>query len=154
MQQYMKELQFLSRDNARTPFQWDTTAHAGFTTGTPWLQVNPNYKRINVQVEEDDPHSCLNYFRSMIRLRKENPVLVYGDYQLLLPENEQVYAYTRTLDDQKMLVLLNFSTREARVTLPDSMAVNKVAINNYETDAAEGTTFSLKPYQAIIYTLK
>lgn len=153
LEHYMKRLNFLSRDNARTPFQWDTTAHAGFTTGTPWIQVNPNYKQVNVALEEKDPNSCLNYFRRMMTLRDEHPVLVYGDYQLLLPDDEQVYAYTRTLGDQKMLVLLNFSTKNADISLPASMAVGNVMINNYPSVNRQNSSISLDPYQAVIYTL-
>ncbi len=154
LQQYMKRLNFLSRDNARTPFQWDTTENAGFTTDTPWIQVNPNYRQINVATEEKDPNSCLNYFRRMMKLRKENPVLVYGKYKLLLPKNEQVYAYTRSLGDQKMLVLLNFSTQKADIQLYDSLSVKNIMINNYDTVDRQGSRFSLSPYQAVIYTIK
>ncbi|HKK46594.1 MAG TPA: alpha-glucosidase [Balneolaceae bacterium] len=153
LQHYMKRLNFLSRDNARTPFQWDTTANAGFTTGTPWIQVNPNYRKINVAVEEQDPNSCLNYFRRMMALRKQHSVLVYGDYQLLLPKDEQVYAYTRTLDSQKMLVLLNFSTEEATVELPDSISTHKIMINNYSSVDRQNASITLNPYQAVIYSL-
>ncbi|MGD8748558.1 MAG: alpha-glucosidase [Balneolaceae bacterium] len=154
VQQYMKTLNVLSRDNARTPFQWDSTEHAGFTSGIPWIQVNPNFTRINVATEETDPNSCLNYFRKMIGLRKENPVLIYGDYQLLFPDNEQVYAYTRTLGEQKMLVLLNFSEKDARVDLPSPLSLKKAIINNYETVDRNGSAVSLNPYQAVIYSLE
>jgi oligo-1,6-glucosidase len=150
----MKTLNVLSRDNARTPFQWDSTEHAGFTSGIPWIQVNPNFTRINVATEETDPNSCLNYFRKMIGLRKENPVLIYGDYQLLFPDNEQVYAYTRTLGEQKMLVLLNFSEKDARVDLPSPLSLKKAIINNYETVDRNGSAVSLNPYQAVIYSLE
>lgn len=154
VEQYLKELKFLSRDNGRTPMQWDGSEHAGFTAGTPWLPVNPNYSQINVQAQESDPNSCLNYFRKMVRLRKDNPVLVYGGYELLLPEHEQVYAYTRTLGEAGMLVLLNFSAEDARIELPAGLETGEVLINNYDAVEAAGQEVKLLPYQAVIYALK
>ena len=151
---YMKYLQFLSRDNGRTPMQWDASENAGFTTGTPWLPVNPNYLEINVEKETADPNSCLNYFKKMVKLRKDNPVLVYGDYQIIQREHPQIYAYTRTLDGQKMLVLLNFSEQNADITLPESDALGEVLINNYESVERSGGALSLKPYQAVIFSVK
>ncbi|MBL6447902.1 alpha-glucosidase [Fulvivirga sp. 29W222] len=153
MDEFMKKLNFLSRDNARTPMQWDTTSYAGFTNGTPWLAVNPNFKAINVEVENNDPASCLNYFRKMVQLRKEYPVFVYGDYELLFPDHEQVYAYTRELDDEKVLVLLNFSEKPVKVTLPANVKLKEVMIDNMDDDEVEGSDVNLKPYQAIIYLL-
>ncbi|MCB9286492.1 MAG: alpha-glucosidase [Lewinellaceae bacterium] len=153
-EQYLKVLKFLSRDNGRTPMQWDDSENAGFTTGTPWLPVNPNYTSINVKRQEDDPNSCLNYFRKMVKLRKENPVLVYGAYELLLPDHEQVYAYTRTLGDAKMLVLLNFSAENAEIQLPAGLETGEVLINNYDSVEAAGAEVSLRPYQAVIYAVE
>jgi oligo-1,6-glucosidase len=112
---YMKEIAFDARDNGRTPMQWDATAHAGFTTGQPWIKVNPNYRGINVAMEEKDAGSCLNYFRRLVRLRKEYPVLVYGKYRLLDHNNPHVYAYTRSMDGRQLLILLNFSSSVAPV---------------------------------------
>ena len=97
------------RDNARTPIQWDDSDNAGFTTGNPWLKVTANYPQINVAAQEQDPDSPLNYFRQLTRLRKDNLTLVYGAYELLLPDDEHIYAYTRKLDDEVILVLLNYS---------------------------------------------
>ena len=109
----LKSLGFGSRDNGRTPFQWNDKAGAGFTTGTPWIHVNPNYKTINAAAQEKDPNSCLNYFRRLTKLRKDNLVLVYGKYTLLDKGNPQVYAYTREWHGKKMLILLNFSDKPA-----------------------------------------
>lgn len=150
----LKTLKFLSRDNGRTPMQWDDSANAGFTSGAPWLPVNPNYAEINVKAQESDPSSCLNYFRAMVKLRKENPALVYGDYELLLREHEQVYAYTRTLGEEKMLVLLNFSAKTAEVELPAGLETGEVLINNYDAVEAAGARLSLRPYQAVICSLE
>ena len=114
LQAFLKAQKIAARDNGRTPFQWDTTANAGFTTGTPWLKVNPNYTTVNVAAEDNNANSCLNYFRKMVKLRKDNPVLIYGKYALLDQDNPDVYAYTRELDGRKILVLLNFR-RQSRV---------------------------------------
>lgn len=151
---YMKNLKFSSRDNGRTPMQWDTTAHANFTSGTPWLPVNNNYKEINVASEEKNPNSVLNHFRKMTKLRKENTVLVYGDYELLLPEHEQVYAYTRTSDKQKILVVLNFSVEESVISLSGLDASAPVLINNYPEVEMEGNEVMLQPYQGVVFSLK
>ena len=150
---FLKRLKFFSRDNGRTPMQWDDSANAGFTDGTPWLPVNPNYGTLNVAAQEGDPNSCLNYFRKMVKLRRENPVLVYGAYELLFREHPQVYAYTRTLGEEKMLVLLNFSAEAAELELPADLTTGEILIDNYETVSAEGAKVSLQPYQAVIYRL-
>ncbi len=148
----MERLKFISRDNCRTPFQWDTTAHAGFTSGTPWIKVNPNYKVVNVAVEENDPNSCLNYFRKMVKLRKDNPVLVYGKYNLVDPDNKQVYAYTRTLNDQKFLVVLNFTSNVVDFKLPKEMVVgNELSCNVESGGKFNKGQITLKPYQASVY---
>ena len=151
---FLKRLKFFSRDNGRTPMQWDDSANAGFTDGTPWLPVNPNYGTLNVAAQEGDPNSCLNYFRKMVKLRRENPVLVYGAYELLFREHPQVYAYTRTLGEEKMLVLLNFSAEAAELELPADLTTGEILIDNYETVSAEGAKVSLQPYQAVIYQVR
>ena len=101
------------RDNARTPMQWDNTAQAGFTTGTPWISVNPNYTYINVSDAAKDPDSILNFYRQLIELRKNSKVLKYGDFTLLLPEDPQLFAYRRSDGGEEILVCCNFSDREA-----------------------------------------
>lgn len=150
-----KRMRFESRDNGRTPFQWDNTSHAGFTTGTPWIKVAPNYKTINVAAEEKDPKTCLNYFRKVVKLRNNNKVLIYGDYKLLDKENSKIYAYTRTLDNVKMLVLLSFTKEPVQWKIPDDLQLtSEIMINNYDTINNEKTTISLKPYQAVVFKLK
>ena len=139
-----------ARDNGRTPFQWDSSMNAGFTTGTPWLKVNPNYKTVNVAEEEKDPNSCLHYFRKMVKLRKTNLVLVYGKYQLLDKENPKVYAYTRELDGKKLLVLLNFSSKPASVNTGIDISNAKLLIDNYSSASTNAT---LQPYEAAVYEL-
>ena len=110
----MKVIHAKSRDNARTPVQWDASEHAGFTTGTPWIKVNPNYKEINVASALADPNSVFHYYKKLIQLRKENPVIVYGTYDLILDSHEEIYAFTRTLDEDRLLVILNFQARIPR----------------------------------------
>ena len=140
-----------SRDNGRTPFQWDGSANAGFTTGTPWINVNPDYKAINAAAQEGDPNSVLNYFRKVVKLRKENLVLVYGSYKVLDRYNPDVYAYTRTLNDKKILVLLNFKSRAAAAKTGIDLSNTKILLGNYPNPSKDG---SLKPYEAVIYEIQ
>ena len=151
---YMSDLKFSSRDNGRTPMQWDSTTKANFTTGVPWLPVNNNHKAINVAAQENDPGSVLNYFKKMIQLRKENPVLVYGAYTLLQPEHSQVYVYTREWEGTKVLVALNFSDNDAHLELDEITYAEKILINNYPAVKKDGKEVFLLPYQAVIFSLK
>lgn len=153
MDLFMERLNFGSRDNGRTPMQWDGSTYAGFTSGTPWLPVNPNYTEINVQVEDTDPYSVLNHFRAMTELRKQNPILVYGHYELIMPEHPSVYAYTRTMDDTKLLVLLNFSKESSTVSLDEGWAASPILINNYNDLDIIDNSLKLKPFQAVILNI-
>lgn len=150
LEEFMKVLNYSSRENGRTPMQWDDTENAGFTSGTPWKRVNENHKEINVAKQNNDPNSILNHFRRMTKVRKDHPVLVYGKYEILQKEHPTIYAYTRTLGDEKMLVLLNFSDANAEITLPGFENFNTVVINNYDALTFENQTVDLKPYQAVI----
>ena len=140
-----------SRDNARTPMQWDASENAGFTTGTPWIAVNPNYKKINVADQLKREDSVFHYYQKLIRLRKENEIIVYGNYELLLPEDENIFAYIRTLDNQKLLVVCNFSKSEQKFDF-SGYENAKVLISNYNRDA--GKDGILKPYEAIVLLLE
>ena len=154
---FMKEIQFSCRDNARTPFQWDGSKNGGFTTGTPWIKVNANYTIINAAAQEKDPNSCLNYFRRLTKLRKDNLVLVYGKYTLLDKANSQVYAYTRELDGKKMLILLNFSDKAAQVNTGYNANNAKLLLCNYKDVTVQMQSkigSELRPYEAVIYQLK
>lgn len=151
LQAFLNAQKISARDNSRTPFQWNATANAGFTTGTPWLKVNPNYKTVNAEAEEKDSSSCLNYFRRVVKLRKDNLVLVYGKYTLLDKDNSQGYAYTRELDGKKILVMLNFSAKPATVNTGFDITNASLMIGNYAT--ANNTT-ALRPYEAVVYELK
>ncbi|MCB0665935.1 MAG: alpha-glucosidase [Saprospiraceae bacterium] len=155
LDKFMEELNYSSRENARTPMQWDDSENAGFTSGTPWKRVNPNYKEINVAAQEADPQSVLNHFRRMTRLRNENLVLVYGTYDMILDDHEEIYAYTRILEDDRLLVLLNFSDDKAMADLPNEVEIGATLINNYESDPFKGNNkVVLEPYQAVIAELR
>jgi len=148
--QFMEKLKFSCRDNGRTPFQWDSSVNAGFSAGTPWIKVNPNYKTVNAATEEKDTNSCLNYFRKIVKLRKDNPVLVYGKYELLDKDNPNVYAYTRTRNGKRLLVLLNFTNKIATSNTGIDLSKAKILIDNYASPSLNG---QLKPYEAVVYEL-
>ena len=145
-----------SRDNARTPVQWDSSDQAGFTTGTPWIKVNPNYKEINVALALADPNSVFHYYKKLIQLRKENPIMVYGTYNLILASHEEIYAFTRTLDDDRLLVILNFSENTPEFNLPENItyATSDLLISNYKVDSSDDIhKITLRPYEARLYRL-
>ncbi|MFP2994460.1 alpha-glucosidase [Spongiivirga sp. MCCC 1A20706] len=146
-----------ARDNARTPMQWDETEYAGFSTSKPWIQINKNYLNgVSVSTQEKDPYSVLNYFKQMTAVRKANKALIYGEYQIIDETHEQIYAYTRTLNDERFLVLLNFSTESSVFTLPSSVNYNatKLIISNDRVkDDKTYKEFLLLPYQALVYKL-
>ena len=150
MSAFMKKIQFECRDNGRTPFQWDSTVNAGFTSGKPWLSINPNYKTINKAIQDKDPNSVLSYFRKIVTIRKSNPILVHGKYTLLDKENPTVYAYTREWEGKKWLILLNFSTTESSVKIGYNYRTKKQIINNYNVVT---TSEKLRPYEAVVYEL-
>jgi oligo-1,6-glucosidase len=154
MELFMKKLNFGSRDNGRTPMQWDNSEHAGFTNGTPWLPVNDNTADINVEDENADPNSVLNHFRKMTDLRKQNPVLVYGAYELQAPEHPDIYAYTRVLGDKKVLILLNFSKETSEIKLKDDWSNCSILINNYSDAELFEHSIKMKPFQAIILNIE
>ena len=140
----------VSRDNARTPMQWDASPEAGFTTGThPWLPVNPNYKTINAAEEEGDPNSVLNYTRKVIALRAKSPAFVYGDYKDLDPQHPHVFAYTRSLDGESYLVVENFSSAAVEYTLPGGMKPGRLLVSDYPGVKAD--VLNLKPWESRIY---
>ena len=151
LNKFIESHKITARDNGRTPVQWDDTANAGFTIGNPWLKVNPNYTNVNIATEEADKNSCLNYFRKMVKLRKENEVFVYGKYTLLDENNDNTYSYTRELGNKKFLVLLNFKDEKATVNTGIDLTSAKLLLSNYEASAENSM---LRPYEAIIYELK
>jgi len=150
---YLEGWKTSARDNSRTPFQWSNEQNAGFSSGEPWIKVNTNFTSVNEALQETDQNSILNYFRKLIQLRKNNPVLIYGDYKLLDEEHQQVYAYTRSLNNENFLVLLNFSKENATFNLPQAIDAEAVLINNYDGFNTDQQKANLKPYQAVIVKL-
>ena len=147
---FIEEQKRSARDNGRTPFQWDSTTNAGFTAGTPWIRINPDHTTVNAAMEDKDSASVLNYFRKIVRLRKANPVLVYGKYTLLDKDNPMVYAYTRELNGEKLLVLLNFKNHPARAATGLDLSNARILLGNYPAPSPDG---SLRPYEAVILRL-
>ncbi|OHS99918.1 Oligo-1,6-glucosidase [Tritrichomonas foetus] len=147
----MKAFRFKGRDNARTPMQWDSTPNAGFTTGKPWLKVNPNYTKINVEEALKDQNSVFYYYQKLIQLRHQHDIIVYGTYDEFYPEDENLYVYTRTLNDQKLFVALNFTQNEQALKIPEGLNLTgaKLLISNY--DNTDTIPTKLRPYEAIVY---
>jgi alpha-glucosidase len=144
-----------SRDNSRTPMQWNSAENAGFTSGTPWMKVNPNYTEINVEKQEQDKNSILNFYKKMISLKKENEIFTYGTYDLLLEDDKQIYAYTRTLGEEQVVVITNLSKKEATFESTLTLNAENLLLANEEV-AAHGdmTSISLNPYEARVYRVK
>ena len=136
-----------SRDNARTPMQWDDSKNAGFTTGTPWIDVNPNYTKINAKEQMARENSVFNYYKKLIALRKEYEIIVYGDYNLLLPEDEDLFVYERSLDGKKLLVACNFSENEREFDF-DTVKNGKILTNNYEEFSLINK--KLRPFETVV----
>lgn len=146
----MESIYARSRDNARTPMQWSDEEHGGFTTGTPWIEVNPNYITINAKNQVEDPRSIYQYYKKLIKLRKDNEVIVYGEFELLLPEHPNIFAYIRTLNNSRILVLCNFYAKEVECQLPKEYdKVSELLISNYENTVPH----RLRPYEACMYQL-
>ncbi|MGD6847165.1 alpha-glucosidase [Rossellomorea aquimaris] len=145
-----------SRDNSRTPMQWTDEVNSGFTNGKPWMKVNPNYKTINVKAQEKDESSILNFYKKMIQLKKKEDVFTYGIYDLLLEKDKQIYAYTRTGEDQSMIVITNLSTDDAVCDLGElEVSSSNLLLNNYDVNSHEIVSkITLKPYEARVYRLK
>jgi oligo-1,6-glucosidase len=144
-----------SRDNARTPMQWDDTPHAGFTTGIPWMTVNPNYPDINAAAQITDPLSVLSYYRQVIALRHELPVVVHGDFTMLLPDDERVYAFTRRLDNIELLTLANFSSDIVPVNLPRAPSWDRAELllaNYLDRPDLREVPVTLRAWEARVHT--
>ncbi|MGL3001185.1 glycoside hydrolase family 13 protein [Flavobacterium sp. RSSB_23] len=144
--EYLLNQQELSRDNSRTPMQWNATKNAGFTTGNPWLTINKNYTTVNVEANTKDKNSILNYAKKLAKIRKENPIFVYGKFELIDATNPDVFAYTRELNGKKIIILLNFTSKTA--TVSSSLLASKTTqwIGNYPTPFQK----ELRPYEAVI----
>lgn len=152
----IERIKITSRDNARTPMQWDDSLNGGFSKSTPWIDVNPNYKQINVKESLEDSNSIFNYYKELINLRHNNDTIVYGDVKLIYPENESIFAYTRNLDDEQLMVVLNFYENEIDFKIPDNIDINKLEtiLSNYKDKIIKNETIKLRPYEAIVYKVK
>jgi len=148
-EEMMAAISYKGRDNARTPMQWDDSTYAGFSTAQPWIMVNPNYTKINAKDQVNREDSVFKYYQKLISLRHNSDLIVYGSYDLLLADDPDIYAYTRTLDDDKLIVYCNFSDNTREVELPEEFTNGKILISNYN-DAAVNTKITLRPYEAIV----
>ncbi|OIJ07665.1 glucohydrolase [Anaerobacillus arseniciselenatis] len=152
----MEAIYVKGRDNARTPVQWDDSEHAGFTTGTPWIDLNPNYKEINAKAVVEDENSIFYYYHKLIQLRKQHEIIVYGGYDLILEDNEDIFAYVRTLGNEKVVVVCNFYGNEPTFELPNDIqfSESELLISNYGDEEGTVKQFTLKPYETRAYLLK
>ena len=150
-EEMLRYLRYKSRDNARTPFQWSDEKHAGFSSGDPWIMVNPNYKTINAREQMTRENSIFHYYQKLIRIRKQYDIVVYGTYDLLLPEDPELYAYTRTLGEEQLLIVCNFYGNARMFTLPDSWELEKteLMIGNYK-DFKLGKELTIRPYETVV----
>lgn len=147
-EEIMRSIHAKGRDNGRTPMQWDDTEHAGFTTGTPWIKVNPNYKEINAKSQVNDPNSIFSCYKKLVQLRKEYPVFVEGRFRLLLEKDENIFAYERQSADQKLVVICNFNGKTLEMPLKETCKDMELLLANYGDITDPGT---LRPYEARIY---
>ena len=147
-EEIMRSIHAKGRDNGRTPMQWNDGENAGFTTGTPWIKVNPNYKDINAESQVKDPHSVFSCYKRLVQMRKEYPVFVDGRFRLLLEEDENIFAYERQTAEQTLLVICNFYEKTLEMPLQDSCKDMELLIGNYE-DMTKPEV--LRPYEARIY---
>ena len=153
-QEIMLSIYTKGRDNARTPMQWNDSQNAGFTSGQSWLKVNPNYKEINAESQLKDENSIFNYYKKLIKIRKSNPVVVYGKYELMLEENKEIFAYTRTLENEMLLVICNFTGNETEFVLERKFEFKskELLISNYNVNENDPIdSIELKPYESRIY---
>ena len=152
-EEVMESIYVRGRDNARTPMQWSGEKNAGFTEGEPWIEVNPNYVKINAEEEQKNPDSIFHYYQKLIQLRKQEDVLVDGRFVLLFGEDEQIFAYTRTNDRVKLLVCANFTGMPAKCSLPQEWRDAEVLIHNYaemSESAGKSKERIWRPYEAVM----
>ena len=148
-EEIMAMLHRKSRDNARTPMQWNENKYAGFSDSAPWIGVNPNYVSINVEQQEKDPDSILNYYRKLTKLRRDYPVVVNGDFETLLPDDENLFIYKRKYEEETLLVLNNFSEKECEYHLEEEGY--QLLLSNYQDSPTDFRNGMLRPYEACVY---
>ncbi len=149
----MKLLARSSRDNARTPFQWTDGKNAGFSEGTPWFFVNENYKDINAAQQEDDPNSLLNFYRAILKFKKETPVAVWGDYKEYFPKDRNFYVYSRSYEGKRLLVICSFTKKALRFEAPEGFELNagQLVLTNYDRSFVIMNGFTSRPYEMRVY---
>ncbi len=149
----LKLAQKASRDNARTCMQWSDEPNAGFTSGKPWFVVNGNYKEINVESQLDDPNSLLNFYRSALQFRRDNPIVIYGDYAEHLPKSRELYVYERNLAGKKLLVICSYSEKCVRFDAPEGITLDesKQVFGNYDCNFVISNGFTTRPYEMRVY---
>lgn len=151
----LNSLKRTSRDNDRTPMQWNSREHAGFTSGTPWMHVNPNYPEINTESEEHAEKSVLRFYRTLIAMRKEHPIMVYGTYRQILEEEEHLIIYERAYQDEKWLIICNFYGRQEKLPEVAAAAIDtpekKLLLSNYHNVEEETL---IRPYETRIYRIR
>ncbi len=149
----LEESQSISRDNARTPMQWDNSENGGFSQCNPWLAVNENYTKINAKQQMEDEDSVFKFYQKLIALRKENPVMIYGDFKLCCEEKGPVIAYTRSLGDVKWLAVHNFSEESQRFEYKDITGTTKIILGNYKEQQQKEKVIELRAYETMILRL-
>ena len=153
----MKIIWKSGRDNSRTPMQWNREMNGGFSTGTPWLKVNPNYTEINVEAELKNPESIFHYYKKLIELRRGNQTLIYGSYKLILEEHDEIFAYLRTSKEQTYVILTNLFGHNAEVEPPKKLVgkQGKLLLSNYEMELGVETfdAMTFRPYEARVYQI-
>lgn len=142
-----------NRGNARTPVQWDDSENAGFTTGTPWMPVNPNYHEINAKAEMENPDSIFNHYKALIAFRKEHPVAVYGDYKEHYPKDKNLYVYERNLEGKRLLVICSFTDKSVRFNAPEGFDLSKgqAVLCNYDENPIVDNGFMTRRYETRVY---
>jgi trehalose-6-phosphate hydrolase len=157
-QEILEILKQKSRDNSRTPVQWNASEHAGFTTGTPWIHTAANYKDINAEKAMKDANSVFYHYQELIRLRKEYDVITNGDYKFISEDHDSIFAFVRKTENEILLVINNFYGKDTTYALPVTLDIdglsNCVLLSNYEDSAPLGKEVQLRPYESIVYHLK
>ena len=145
-----------SRENSRTPVQWNDGPYAGFSTAEPWFNLNPNYKEINVAASEADENSILNYYRKLLKFRKENEVAIYGDFKQYYKNSKELFVYERNLDGVKLLVVASFTENAVDFKAPDGIDLSKgeLVLTNYNDSTLNRNGFKTKPYETRVYLFK
>ena len=150
---YLKVANKTSRENSRTPVQWTSGEYAGFSTTEPWFHLNPNYKQINVEQAENDENSILNYYRKLLKFRKENPIVIYGDYKEHYKESDKLYVYERNYEGKRLLVISSFSDKPVTFNAPEGFNLKngKKVLGNYTTEKLTDNGFIMNPYETRVY---